>query len=105
MPSWRSGGAGTGKSFVLRLLLDHLPKQGTVATGPTGVAACHLGGMTLHAFASLRPDGTPPKDPLKVGTLSEPRLPSPRAWVGACLHTLGLTLRADQDVAGAQCKD
>jgi hypothetical protein len=64
-----SGGAGTGKSFTLRKILESLPKVGTVATGPTGVAACHVGGTTLHSFAGIRPDGSLPKDPAKVGAL------------------------------------
>jgi ATP-dependent DNA helicase PIF1 len=61
-----SGGAGTGKSFVLRKILEALPREGTVATGPTGVAACNVGGTTLHAFSGIRPDGELPSDPAKV---------------------------------------
>lgn len=61
-----SGGAGTGKSFVLKKILASLPRETTMATGPTGVAACHIGGTTLHKFAGLRQDGTLPREPSKV---------------------------------------
>lgn len=52
-----TGSAGTGKSVLLRSLIKALRDQhgqGTVAvTASTGLAACHIGGVTLHSFAGI----------------------------------------------------
>lgn len=52
-----TGSAGTGKSVLLRSLIKALREQhgqGTVAvTASTGLAACHIGGITLHSFAGI----------------------------------------------------
>lgn len=48
-----TGSAGTGKSFLLKKIIAALPPDVTVATASTGVAACHIGGVTLHSFAGI----------------------------------------------------
>lgn len=48
-----SGSAGTGKSFLLRKIVSALPPDSTFPTASTGVAACHIGGFTLHSFAGI----------------------------------------------------
>ena len=48
------GGAGTGKTtFLYALQKDRRKKQ--VFLAPTGVAALHLGGQTLHSFFGIPP--------------------------------------------------
>lgn len=51
-----TGGAGTGKSFLLRELCDLLRvREGkrVFMTATTGVAALHVGGATVHSFAGI----------------------------------------------------
>lgn len=40
-----TGGAGTGKSFLLKEILRRLPAASTFATATTGIAACAIGGV------------------------------------------------------------
>lgn len=55
-----SGPAGSGKSFILKELIELLHKkfggfwgQSVYVTAPTGIAAANVGGITLHSFAGL----------------------------------------------------
>ncbi|ABG60886.1 helix-turn-helix domain-containing protein [Cytophaga hutchinsonii] len=47
-----TGKAGTGKTTFLKQLREHTPKKLAVAA-PTGVAAIHAGGVTLHSLFQL----------------------------------------------------
>lgn len=46
-----TGAAGTGKSFLLRLIKDHFPHIHVTAS--TGVAAVNIGGVTIHSWAGI----------------------------------------------------
>lgn len=52
-----TGSAGTGKSVLLRSIIKALKDKhgpGTVAvTASTGLAACNIGGITVHSFAGI----------------------------------------------------
>ena len=48
-----TGGAGVGKSFLLRTLVERLPSDTTAVTASTGIAACQIGGVTIHHWAGI----------------------------------------------------
>ena len=52
-----SGSAGTGKSFLLKYIIQEMRRRynlnGVAVTAPTGVAAIHVGGSTIHSFAGV----------------------------------------------------
>jgi len=50
-----TGSAGTGKSFVLRYIVEALRalNKQVVVTATTGIAAVTIGGLTIHSFAGF----------------------------------------------------
>ena len=59
-----TGFAGTGKSFVVRLLFDHLTKlfsfknparEKVILLAPTGIAAINIGGTTFYSALAIPP--------------------------------------------------
>jgi len=49
-----TGSAGVGKSYLLRMIIEELLKEKTVAvTASTGTAAHIIGGITLHSWLAL----------------------------------------------------
>ena len=52
-----TGDAGTGKSHILRVMIEALQEQlgkdKVFVTASTGNAACTIGGITIHSFAGL----------------------------------------------------
>ena len=51
-----TGDAGTGKSYVLRQVINILPANTTVVCAPTGVAAVNIHGITIHRLLELNPE-------------------------------------------------
>ncbi len=50
-----TGSAGTGKTYLLHLYTQYLKERRVYPTivAPTGIAASHLGGQTIHSFFAL----------------------------------------------------
>ncbi len=50
-----TGAAGSGKTFVLREYIRYLEEHGVTVgiTASTGIAATHMGGMTIHSWAGI----------------------------------------------------
>ncbi|KAK6203011.1 PIF1-like helicase-domain-containing protein [Scheffersomyces amazonensis] len=56
IPLFYTGSAGTGKSVLLRVIIKELKNkfsEGVYVTASTGLAACNIGGTTLHSFAGV----------------------------------------------------
>ena len=65
-----TGGAGVGKTMLLSAIIRQLRAKndkGTFVTGSTSIAACNIGGTTLHQFSGLSVDDLklPPKERLR----------------------------------------
>lgn len=78
-----TGSAGTGKSFIiedaLRVLRQMYGEDAVFVTASTGLAACALGGITLHSFAGVGiGSDTETKEQLltKVSTFDSRGIPS-----------------------------
>lgn len=48
-----TGCAGTGKSYLLKLIKDIYDPYGLALTASTGIAAVQIGGITLHSWAGI----------------------------------------------------
>jgi ATP-dependent DNA helicase PIF1 len=48
-----TGGAGTGKSYLLNYLKRNYNKSGLAVTASTGIAAVNIGGSTIHSWAGI----------------------------------------------------
>lgn len=52
-----TGAAGSGKSFILKILQDLFyltyQREKIAFTAPTGVAACNIGGRTINSWAGI----------------------------------------------------
>ena len=66
-----TGGAGTGKSTVLRALVKELQRQGrhVQVVTPTGISALNVGGSTYFTWAGWNP-GVMKKPIKEIGTLA-----------------------------------
>lgn len=50
-----TGKAGTGKSTVIKMLLEQ--RKNVIALAPTGIAANNIGGQTIHSMFNISPFG------------------------------------------------
>ena len=48
-----TGGAGSGKSYLLNFLKQNYSKFGLAVAASTGVAALNIGGATIHSWAGI----------------------------------------------------
>lgn len=50
-----TGGAGTGKSFLIKWLKTKFTQEEMALLAPTGIAAITIGGVTIHSFCKFGP--------------------------------------------------
>lgn len=48
-----TGGAGTGKSYLLNYLKRNFSNRGLAVTASTGIAAVNIGGATIHSWSGI----------------------------------------------------
>lgn len=50
-----TGAAGTGKTYLINRFIRHAREHGIVVavTASTGIAATHIGGMTIHSWSGM----------------------------------------------------
>ncbi|PRP76114.1 hypothetical protein PROFUN_15443, partial [Planoprotostelium fungivorum] len=79
-----TGAAGTGKSFLLGRIIKILKKlhgyDSVFVTASTGIAACNIGGSTVHSFAGF---GIGDKDVESLVSMVEANANSKKRWLSA----------------------
>jgi ATP-dependent DNA helicase PIF1 len=61
-----TGSPGTGKSYILQIVIEKLIYKNIGITATTGCAAVNIGGTTLHSFFNIKPDTDIIKHSLKT---------------------------------------
>lgn len=72
-----TGKAGTGKTTLLKKILETTHKNCAVVA-PTGIAALNAGGVTIHSFFQIPPNGFIPDDRVTPVVTQGVKLESPR---------------------------
>jgi ATP-dependent exoDNAse (exonuclease V) alpha subunit len=74
-----TGGAGSGKSYLLNYLKQNYSKHGFEVAASTGVAALNIGGLTIHSWAGIGMANLPVEQ--IVENLLSPRATKARARI------------------------
>jgi ATP-dependent exoDNAse (exonuclease V) alpha subunit len=59
-----TGGAGTGKSFLIEYFVSQLPEKNIITCAPTGIAALQIKGVTIHRLFNLKAEPIGPYKPI-----------------------------------------